>query len=277
MFGFKKKETQKDEAQLFLESVQDAPEMPDPDEKTDEELEKIARADSTAHYDILNLLVLAVIVIFFGAVFLALTNHQDFTNENKLTKESFISGNYLAKLEKTFEASIPLQDRLHNAASRIEYCFGIGNDTDLIDIQSKKSADDPYSIETDTDSNSPITDSQADDYKETDEVAEETEPPQNEDEDDAGGNKKIETIKLPTTSSTTSSESETETTTTVNTASPGATTTTTVPPTTTVTTTTTTPTETTTLTTTTPAETSATDTETTTEQPPEETTAEEEE
>lgn len=230
MFGFRKKETEKDEAQKFLDSVKDEPEMPDPDEKTDIALEEIAHKDAEAHYDILNLLVLAVIVMFFGVILLTLTNRQDFSNENLLTKESFFSGNYLARVEKNFNESIPLRDYLHNAESYIKYCFGIGNDTDIIDIRSKKDMDDPYSIENEPTDNSPLTDSEAFTGDETDDSAAETQPPQEEEEDEDITKRPVNTIHIRTQSTTTSSENEEQTSTTTNNRAPGATTTTTVPP-----------------------------------------------
>lgn len=229
MFRSRKKETVKDEAQIYLESVKDEPDMPDPCEKEDEALEEIAAKDSAAHYDILNLLTLAVIVLFFGAVFLALTNRQDFSGDNALTKESFFSGNYLARVEKDFNESIPLRDHLHNARSYIKYCFGIGNKTDIIDIKSSREKDDPYSIENEAADDSPLTDSKAAGNEEDDSRAETI--PQETEEDEDITRRKIDTIRMnPQASSSSSEEDEEQTSTTVNYRAPGATTTTTVPP-----------------------------------------------
>lgn len=229
MFRSRKKEVKKDEAQLFLESVSDEPEMPDPNESADEALDEIARKDAQAHYDIVNLLILAVIVIFFGVVLLTLTNRQDFSNENRLTKESFFSGNYLARAEKNFNDSIPLQDYLHNVKSYIKYCFGIGNSTDIIDIKSKKNMDDPYSIENEVPNDEPLNDSLPEDDKTVNDSSAETQPPQEEEEEDVT-NRKIDTIRIQTQTSDSTTDSEEETTTTTNNRAPSATTTTTVPP-----------------------------------------------
>ena len=235
MFGFRKKRPEPDEAQRFLESVKDEPEMPDPAAAEDKALEAINAEDSRAHYDIINLLVLAVVVIFFGAAFLALTNKQDFASENRLTAKSFFSGNYLARAEKEFNDSLPLKDYLHNAESYLKYCFGIGNKTDIIDITSKKNMDDPYSIENDIADNSPLNSTST--AAEPTESAAETQPPQEEEEDNIT-NRKISPIKLDPSSSSSSSSSDSseEQTTTTNNDAPGATTTTTVPPETTTTT-----------------------------------------
>jgi hypothetical protein len=173
--------------------------------------------------------VLSVVILFFGAVFLALTNHQEYSNDNTFSIKNLISGNYLARVEKSFNESIPLQDYLHKAESYIKYCFGIGNKTDIIDIESKKNMDDPYSID-DEEQYDALTESAADGDEVSDDSAAETEPPQDEEEEEEVSTKKVKAIEIKTETTTTTTDSEEQTSTTTNNRAPGATTTTTVPP-----------------------------------------------
>ncbi|MCD8095473.1 MAG: hypothetical protein LUE12_05025 [Ruminococcus sp.] len=284
-----KKASEPDEAQKLLESVKDEPNPADEAEKADDILDAISKESAEAHANVINILVCALVIIFFGSVFIALTNHQDFTNSNEFSMEALVSGNYLAKVEKKFNESIPLQDYFKNAAKVIEYAFGYGNELELIEISNEE--EDPYSIDTDNEYTA-IDDSQSDtEDEDEDDEDEDDEDDENGNDEDDSNNKKITGITLSQTTSSSGSEDEAEQTekTTINTASPNATTTTTIPPatttttgqttsqTTTTTTTTTASSTTTTTTATTAATTTTTTTETTTAQAEDSSEAEESE
>lgn len=235
MFGMKKRGYEPDDAQRLLDSVksaeQSAPADPDGDDRT---LTQISAEDARTHCDIMNMIVLAFVIVFFGTGFLALTNYQDFTDDEPFSAEAFVSGKYLSQLEKDFNGSIPLRDHLHNANEFIGLSFGLENTADYIDT--RPVADDPDSIVGDN-GFIPISDSRGsgeayNDPEQTtlvnhnDVTTTETE--------DNGKKKKLSGIIM-TTSSPKKSTSASSTTTT-NTREPGATSTTTIPPVTTTTT-----------------------------------------
>ncbi len=234
-----KKPIKKDEEQILLESVQNEPDPKDPAEETDKVFENVSIKDSCAHANVVNLIVCTIVVIFFGTVFVTLTNHQDFTDSNQFSIKNLLSGNYLARVESKFNESLPLQDYFHNASNAIKYCFGIGNDADFVEITSNNNIEDPYDVDIENDYVA-IDDTQQeaadidDGEEDSDEVVNEIE---NSEDDDK--NKEIKGITLTNQSDDSEDvdeEEEEESETTVNTASPSATTTTTVPPKTTTTT-----------------------------------------
>ncbi len=112
-------------------------------------LDKIADENTKSHSDALTIIIIAFVMIFFGTVFTALTNQQDFSEKEGFTFAKLVSGEYFAEVEEKFNTSLPLQDQFHNVSSSIKYCFGLGNELDLIDIESKRLEDDPYSISND--------------------------------------------------------------------------------------------------------------------------------
>ena len=112
----------------------------------DEHLEQLADEELRSHNNIITIVVLAFVMVFFGTVYTTLTNRQDFSESEGLTWQRFSTGRFLGEIEKNFNKSLPLQDYIHNAGSAIKYCFGFGNSTDFIDIEAKRLADDPYSI-----------------------------------------------------------------------------------------------------------------------------------
>lgn len=199
-------------------------EAADPSVKADETIEKAARKDLKAHFDAINLLTLSVCILVFGVILLTMTDHQDYTSSNELTKENFFSGNYFARLESSFNDSIPLGDYFENLSRLIKASFGLGNDPDLIKISGN--SDDPVAVDTDNAyvpiDESSSTDDSADEQEEIPEDVTET--------SDDGKNKEISAISLTgkTTSSGSDDDSDSAETTTTNMTAPGATTTTTV-------------------------------------------------
>lgn len=234
MFGIRKKNDEPDEAQRFLDAVQDEPDQPDPHEQDDLALTGISVKDSKAHCDIVNIIVLSFVMLFFGTGFLTLTSYQDFSDDEPFSIKALVSGKFFSHIEKNFNGSLPLHDFFHNANEFASFCFGLGNTPDYISMSGL--SDDTYNI-VDENGFVPIVDSRPDGIGEDD-------PMQtfyNRDEDgifsqseDNGKHKKISGIVMATTASASSSSSG-ETTTTNN-REPGATTTTTVPPETTTTT-----------------------------------------
>lgn len=229
MFGIRKKVPEPDEARRFLEDAKDGPDQPDPFDRDDRTLADISAADRSSRCDIVNVIVLSFVIVFFGTVFLALTDHQDFSEEKSLTLSRLVSGRYFSDVEKRFNRSLPLRDLLHNADELIGFCFGLDNSPEYKDL--KRASDDPYNIE-DENAFIPISDSRAYAYEaeeqQTTFFGNDNEPVS--ETEDNGKNKKLSGITMTTSASSSSSSTSESTTTTTNTREPGATTTTTVPP-----------------------------------------------
>lgn len=139
--------TPADEVRFYLDNANAADE--EYEEKTAAEQEKlgeIADENMKSHSDALTVIIIAFVMLFFGTVFSALSDVQDFSEKEEMTAERLVSGRFFAEVEQNFNKSLPLKDYFHNACSAIRYCFGLGNTTDFIDIESKRLADDPYSI-----------------------------------------------------------------------------------------------------------------------------------
>ena len=220
-------------AERFLESIENVPDQPDPAQPLDDALEEIDTRDTRRHCSVMTLLTLSVIMLFFGTSLLALTNKQDFTDDHKFNFKDFASGKYLAHVESKFNGSVPLRDYLHNIDEMLHWCYGLGNQLDLINIQEKLRGEDPYSIET-FDAFVPIDDSRRSQGglvpADTDPADENEEP--NTTLSDDGKHKKLSGVTLSATQTTkkdNKSPDNGNTTTTKN-GPPGATTTTTVPP-----------------------------------------------
>ena len=196
-----------------------------------DETEMIAVEDVMLHSDTVNTLVIAAVVIFFGCVFIALTNYQDFSEKKPLTVKSFLSGQYLSEVEKRFNSSLPLQDYIHNANVFISSLFGLDSGGDYIDIEGKRAADDPYSIDQ-INLYTPITDSYSGDENDNEpDVPAVTDEKDGAETTDDGKNKKLSGITMTVTQSADDDNSSPDgTTITTNNNPPGATTTTTVPP-----------------------------------------------
>ncbi len=217
----------------FLESLENVPEQPDPAQPLDDALEVIDKQDTKRHCSVMTLLTLSVIMLFFGSSLLALTNKQNFTDENKFSLKDFASGRYLAHVEKSFNGSVPMRDYLHNIEEILRWCYGFGNKLDLVDIKEKLRGEDPYSIET-YDNYVPISESRtSQDGVVPDDtgVTSATDEPETTMSDD-GKNKKLSTITLSVTETTKKDDKTPDNgnTTTTKNGPPGATTTTTVPP-----------------------------------------------
>ncbi len=195
------------------------------------EQEQISDTDTRLHLDTVNTLILAAVIVFFGSVFIALTNYQDFSEKKPLSVKSFLSGQYLSEVEKRFNSSLPLQDYVHNANVFISSLFGLGSDGEYIDIEGKRAADDPYSIDQEN-MFTPITDT----YSPDDDPGKPDDPAHTKKEDtvettDDGKNKKLSGITLIVAYTDDDDNSPSSgASTTTNNNPPGATTTTTVPP-----------------------------------------------
>ena len=227
MFGLRKQKPVPDEARRFLESANAQPDCPDPYEAEDINAAEASAVGEKAHFDVMNVLVLSLVIIFFGTVFLVFTDQQDYSGHRNISLDGLISGRYFSDIEKKFNSSLPLRDLTHNAEQIISACFGIGNTPDLIDL--KDNDDDPYSIENNN-GFTPITSERRrsiggedDEHRAT--SAAEADAMTATTEDD-GSHKKLSGITMTTTYDPASYTSPTSPTTT-NTREPGATTTTT--------------------------------------------------
>jgi hypothetical protein len=109
-------------------------------------LDSISAENTKSHSDALSVMIVAFVMIFFGTVFTALTDHQDFSESEGSTLKRIADGSFFTEVEDKFNKSLPLQDYFHNASTAIKFCFGFGNEADFIDIEAKRMADDPYSV-----------------------------------------------------------------------------------------------------------------------------------
>ncbi len=149
--------TSADEIRRYLQQSNEGIENSEDEES--EKLDEIAGEELASHNNTVTIIVIAFVMIFFGTVFTALTNYQDFSEGEGFTWKRFTSGSFFGEVEKKFNKSLPLQDYLHNAESAIKYCYGTGNKTDYIDIEAKRLADDPYSMH-EVNEYTPLSDSQ---------------------------------------------------------------------------------------------------------------------
>lgn len=222
-----------DTAERFLESLRNVPDQPDPAEPLDEALESIDKADTRLHCSVMTMLTLAIVMLFFGSCLLALTNKQDFTDDERFSLKALASGKYLSRVESKFNDSVPLRDYLHNIDELLHWCYGLGNKLDLIDIQSKLRSEDPYSVET-YDNFIPVDDSNRSNEGV---IPDETEVSYDNEEEpgttmkDDGNNKKLKGVTLSVSQTTKKDDKSPDgNTTTTKNGPPGATTTTTIPP-----------------------------------------------
>ena len=141
--------TPADEVDFYLGNANSASYADEEEEQAAAEkqrLEKISDENTKSHSDALTVMIIAFVMLFFGTVFTALTDHQDFSDREGSTLKRIADGSFFTEIEANFNKSLPLQDYFHNASTAIRYCFGIGNDADFIDIEAKRLADDPYSV-----------------------------------------------------------------------------------------------------------------------------------
>ncbi len=88
----------------------------------------LAKETGVGHYDNVNLLVMAALLIFVSVVFLAI-NGGDINDDNKvnLTKTTFLSGEFTAQLEKQYNRQLPIPELMKTAEEHVALLYGIGN------------------------------------------------------------------------------------------------------------------------------------------------------
>lgn len=238
--------------------------LPDECEENDRAVRFLALETGVGHYDDLNLLVLAVLIMFISVAFIAV-NGGKITEEDEFSfsMKTFLSGEFTSGLEEKYIENLPITDEIKSMEDRVSLLYGFGNtlsdrgDADRNPGIANNQFGNDFNI-FDQDENEGLsenavttkvvqTDKDGNTVTEADSV--ETVP--------GGGTTAV--ARPPMTKSTTTTTTKTETTTTTNNSAPSATTTTTV-----VTSHTTTTSQTTTTTTTTPTETEPTTTTTTT-------------
>lgn len=102
--------------------------LPNECEENDRAVKFLALETGVGHYDNLNLLVLAVLVIFISVSFLAVSSGK-IRNEEELTltKESFLSGEFEKGLEERYIRELPMIEQLRSAEEHISFLYGFGN------------------------------------------------------------------------------------------------------------------------------------------------------
>lgn len=103
---------------------------PVPEECGDNEraVQYLAAQTGVGHYDNINLLVMATLLIFTAVLFLAVNSGDNNTADNlPLTKESFLSGEYTKSLEKRYEAELPVPELMLSIKNHVKLVYGIGN------------------------------------------------------------------------------------------------------------------------------------------------------
>lgn len=102
--------------------------LPDECEENDRAVRFLALETGVGHYDDLNLLVMAVLIIFISVSFLAV-NGGKINDDDKLTfkLETFLSGEFTTKLEEKYIESLPITEEIKAAEERVSLLYGFGN------------------------------------------------------------------------------------------------------------------------------------------------------
>ncbi|MBR1738719.1 MAG: hypothetical protein IJ737_00330 [Ruminococcus sp.] len=103
-------------------------ELPVECEENDRAVRFLAAQTGVGHYDNINLLVLAVLMIFFSVCFLAV-NDGEVNDDDKvvLSGETFLSGEYTAALEESYNTQLPVPEMIKTAQEHIALFYGVGN------------------------------------------------------------------------------------------------------------------------------------------------------
>lgn len=106
----------------------------------------LAKEVGAGHYDSVNLLVLATLLIFVSVAFFAVNNGKfDDSKKVPLTKENFLSGKYTRGLEASYIDQLPIPDLIKKAEERLSLIYGFGNKiTDPMEDMEIAQEDKPY-------------------------------------------------------------------------------------------------------------------------------------
>lgn len=135
--------------------------MPQECEMADRTSQEIAKENLEGHYSFVNLLTLAVLMLFACIFFIAVSG-SDIVEDNStsLSFKTFFSGDYTQAIEDTYNNSIPFPDAMKAIEERISLIYGIGNKVtdpikEISDDTDKdhNSFDQPTNNDDDTDEN----------------------------------------------------------------------------------------------------------------------------
>ena len=103
-------------------------EIPEECEAAEEAAEELAKTNLEEHYSFINLLSIAVIMLF-ACIFFISVSGSDIVEDNNLslTFKTFFSGDYTQALEDSYNNSIPFPDAMKAVEERISLIYGIGN------------------------------------------------------------------------------------------------------------------------------------------------------
>ena len=103
-------------------------EIPEECEAAEEAAEELAETGLEEHYSFINLLSIAVIMLFACVFFIAVSG-SDIVEDNNLslTFKTFVSGDYTQSLEDSYNSSIPFPNAMKAIEERISLVYGIGN------------------------------------------------------------------------------------------------------------------------------------------------------
>lgn len=106
----------------------------------------LAKETGAGHYDSVNLLVLATMLIFVSVAFFAVNNGKyDDSRRVPLTKENFLSGKYTQSLEDSYLDQLPIPELIKKAEERLSLIYGFGNKlSDPIEDMKTVKEDAPY-------------------------------------------------------------------------------------------------------------------------------------
>lgn len=102
--------------------------LPDECEENDRAVKYLALETGVGHYDDLNLLVMAVLIIFISVTFLAVNGGKINDEESVgFSLKTFLSGEFTAELEKKYIEGLPMTEGIRAAEERVSLLYGIGN------------------------------------------------------------------------------------------------------------------------------------------------------
>lgn len=99
-------------------------EIPEECEAAEEAAEELAKTNLEEHYSFINLLSIAVIMLF-ACIFFISVSGSDIVEDNNLslTFKTFFSGDYTQALEDSYNNSIPFPDAMKAVEERISYLW----------------------------------------------------------------------------------------------------------------------------------------------------------
>lgn len=114
--------------QFNIVHTDDEYEIPEECEAAEEAAEELAETNLEEHYSFINLLSLAVIMLFACVFFIAVSG-SDIVQDNNLSLsfKTFFSGDYTQGLEDSYNNGIPFPDAMKAIEERISLVYGIGN------------------------------------------------------------------------------------------------------------------------------------------------------